>query len=72
MVCQKNNLLPHSRIFDKMTVAKSVRKFSAFCGTQGLFFDAIMPFKSSPYPHTPFNTQIHITFSSNFQTQILC
>ena len=37
MVCQKNNLLPHSRIFDKITVVKLVRKFSAHCGIQGLF-----------------------------------
>jgi len=72
MVCKKNNLLPHSRIFDKITVAKLVRKLFALCGTQGLFLDAVMPFESIPYPHTPFNAQIYITFSSNFQTEILC
>jgi hypothetical protein len=54
----ENYLVPHSRIYEKITVAQLVKKFSAFVEPKGLLFHAIIPFQSSPYPHTPLTPRV--------------
>ena len=72
MVCHKITYCHIAESLERRQLHSWSRNSLLVVEPKGLLFDAIMPFESRPYPHTPFNTQIHITFTSNFQTEIFC